>query len=76
MTICVPPELMAFAQGEVSARGMGTISDYLCELIRKDQGRERLHELLMEGAATASGTPADAKYFDELRSRVTGNAAS
>lgn len=76
MTICVPPELMAFAQGEVSARGMGTISDYVCELIRKDRDRASLRDLLIEGAASASGTPADVKYFDGLRSRVTGSAAS
>jgi len=76
MTIYVPPELMAFAQGEVSARGMGTISDYLCELIRKDRDRANLRDLLMEGAASASGNPADAKYFDGLRFRVTGSAAS
>ena len=76
MTICLPPELMAFAQGEVSARGMGTIGDYLCELISKDRDRANLRDLLVEGAASASGNPADAGYFDGLRSRVTGSAAS
>jgi len=67
---------MAFAKNEISARGMGTISDYVCELIRKDRDRVNLRDLLMEGTASASGTPADAKYFDELHSRVTGNADS
>ncbi len=76
MTICVPPELMAFVQGEVSARGMGTISNYVCELIRKDRDSVNLRDLLMEGAASATGKPADANYFDGLRSRVTGSAAS
>ena len=76
MTIYVPPELMAFAQGEVSARGMGTVNDYVCELIRKDRDRVNLRDLLMEGATSAFGTPADAKYFNGFRSRVTGSAAS
>ena len=44
------------------------------ELIRKDQDRMRLRELLLEGAATQPGGPADEAYFDGLRDRVRKRA--
>ena len=40
------------------------------ELIRKDQDRQRLRGLLLEGAASPQAVTADADYFDRLRDRV------
>jgi antitoxin ParD1/3/4 len=40
------------------------------ELIRKDQERLQLRNLLMAGATSAPAAPADASYFDGLRDRV------
>ena len=40
------------------------------ELIRKDQDRQRLRGLLLEGAASPQAATADADYFDQLRDRV------
>jgi antitoxin ParD1/3/4 len=48
----------------VARRGYGTGSEYVRELIRKDQDRMRLRELLLEGAATQPGGPADKAYLD------------
>ncbi|WP_244959524.1 hypothetical protein [Gluconacetobacter azotocaptans] len=42
------------------------------ELIRKDQDRQRLRALLIEGAASPATVPADAGYFERLRERVRG----
>ena len=39
-------------------------------LIRKDQDRQRLRGLLLEGAASPQAATADADYFDQLRDRV------
>jgi hypothetical protein len=41
------------ANGEVSQRGFGTSSEYLRELIRKEQDRLQLRELLLEGAKSS-----------------------
>ena len=43
------------------------------ELIRKDQERQHLRGLLLEGAASAPADPADAAYFEGLRRRVGGH---
>jgi antitoxin ParD1/3/4 len=54
----------------VDQRGDGTHSEYAPELARKDQERLQLRELLMAGARSESGAPADAGYFESLRSKA------
>ena len=70
MNISLPESMRAFVDEQVSARGYGTSSEYVRELIRKDQDRQHLRTLLLEGAASAPGTIADEGYFDELRDKV------
>ena len=70
MNISLPDSLKAFVDEQVSQRGYGTSSEYVRELIRKDQDRLRLRTLLLEGAASAPAAPADAAYFAGLRDRV------
>lgn len=70
MNISLPDSLKAFVDEQVSERGYGTSSEYVRELIRKDQDRQRLRELLLAGAATAPASPANAAYFEALRDRV------
>lgn len=70
MNISLPDALKAFVDEQVSQRGYGTSSEYVRELIRKDQDRMQLRALLMTGAASNPATPADAEYFESLRERV------
>ena len=70
MNVSLPEALKAFVEDQVSARGYGTSSEYVRELIRKDQDRQRLRALLLEGAASPQVATADADYFDRLRGRV------
>lgn len=42
----------------------------MCELMRKDQDRQHLRKVLLEGAESAPAGHADAAYFDTLRDRV------
>lgn len=70
MNISLPDSLKAFVDEQVNQRGYGTSSEYVRELIRKDQDRVQLRELLLAGAASAPGSPADASYFEGLRTRV------
>ena len=70
MNISLPDTLKAFVDEQVNQRGYGTSSEYLRELIRKDQDRLQLRELLMNGASSAPTAPVDATYFDNLRDRV------
>lgn len=70
MNISLPDALKVFVDEQVSGRGYGTSSEYVRELIRKDQGRQRLRALLLEGGSSPQGAAADASYFDALRTRV------
>jgi antitoxin ParD1/3/4 len=70
MNISLPDALKSFVDEQVSQRGYGTSSEYVRELIRKDQDRQRLRNLLLEGAASPPSAPADGHYFEALRNRV------
>jgi antitoxin ParD1/3/4 len=74
MNISLPESLKSFVDEQVSSRGYGTSSEYLRELIRKDQERTALRKLLLEGAASVSAKPVDSAYFDNLRERVRRRA--
>ena len=70
MNISLPDSLRAFVEEQVSARGYGTSSEYVRELIRKDLDRQHLKSVLLEGASTEPTTPVNASYFEGLRERV------
>lgn len=70
MNISLPETLKTFVDEQVSQRGYGTSSEYVRELIRKDQDRLHLRNLLLEGASSAPTAPADSAYFNALRERV------
>lgn len=70
MNVSLPDSLLSFVDEQVASRGCGTSSEYVRELIRKDQDRQRLRNLLLEGAASAPGAVADAVYFEGLRKQV------
>ena len=73
MNISLPDTLKTYVDEQVTQRGYGTSSEYVRELIRKDQERQHLRGLLLEGAASAPAGPADASYFEGLRRRVGGH---
>ena len=74
MNISLPDSLKDFVDEQVRQRGYGTSSEYVRELIRKDQDRLHLRGLLLAGANSSPGTPADGAYFAELRDRVERHA--
>ena len=74
MNISLPETLKSFVDEQVSQGSYGTSSEYVRELIRKDQDRLHLRGLLLAGAASAPAAPADPAYFEGLRDRVR-NAA-
>ncbi len=70
MNISLPDALKSFVDEQVNSRGFGTSSEYVRELIRKDQERVQLRELLLAGAGSKPADPADGAYFEALRDRV------
>lgn len=70
MNISLPESLKSFIDDQVIERGYGTSSEYVRELVRRDQQRQQLRALLLAGAASDPTAPVDADYFDSLRARV------
>ena len=70
MKISLPEALRSFVDHPVNVRAYSSSSEYIRELIRKDQDRYRLRGLLLEGAASPPTVTADADYFGRLRERA------
>ena len=70
MNISLPESLKSFVDRQVAARGFGTSSEYVRELIRRDRDRQRLRGLLLDGADSPPAAAADRAWFDLLRERA------
>ena len=70
MNISLPDALREFVDEQVAARGYSTRSAYVRELMRKDQERQHLRGLLLDGAASRPGKTVDEAYFRTLRRRA------
>jgi antitoxin ParD1/3/4 len=70
MNVSLPEALKSFIDTQVAEHGYSTSSEYVRELIRKEQDRLQLRGLLLEGAASPPTKPVDDAYFDALRDRA------
>lgn len=75
MNVSLPDGLKEFVEAQVVERGFGTSSEFVRELIRREQDRSRIRALIVDGMASGSGSEMDADYFERLRGRVAGGAA-
>ena len=75
MNISLPDSMKSFIDVQVGEHGYGTSSEYVRDLIRREQDRQKLRALLLEGLASPSAGPADAAYFAELRASIRRDAA-
>jgi antitoxin ParD1/3/4 len=70
MNVSLPDDMRLFVEERVAGGAYGTASEYVRELIRRDQERLHLRGLLLAGAASADAGEADAGYFAALRQRI------
>lgn len=75
MNISLPNSMKDFIDAQVAEKGYGTSSEYVRDLIRREQDREKLRALLIEGLESGPGQVVDAAYFDGLRERIRQRAA-
>ena len=69
MNVSLPDELKTFVDTQVNTGGYGSTSEYVRDLIRRAQDRERLRSALLEGASSPVAATAD-DYLDTLRARI------
>lgn len=73
MNISLPDDLKSFIDAQVDGR-YSTSSEYIRELVRREQDKQKLRDLLLEGANSPPAGPADEKWFRELREHAGKHA--
>jgi antitoxin ParD1/3/4 len=73
LNISLPGPLREWIEAQVKGGRYGNASEYLRELIRRDQERqaqERLERLLLDGVESGTASPLTKKDWAELRTEV------
>ncbi len=75
MSFALPDALRSYIDQRVRSGQYGNTSEYLRDLIRRDQeeqAKRRLRELIEQGLQSGESRPFTAKVIGELRSRALG----
>ena len=75
MSFALPQPLRAYIDGRVRSGQYGNTSEYLRELIRRDQeeqAKKRLRELIEEGLQSGPGRELTSKVAAQLKRRALG----
>ena len=78
MNIALPEPLRAYVADRVRAGQYGNTSEYVRELIRKDQQEQRvlrLRTLVEEGLSSGASAPDTSVDWDELKAIARGDKA-
>lgn len=77
MSFALPETMRAYIDARVSAGNYGNTSEYIRDLVRRDQeeqARKRLRELIEEGLASGAGRTRTAADDEELLAIARGEA--
>lgn len=72
MNVSLNEDLKVFVEARVKERGYSSYSEYVRDLVRKDEleaARDRLRALITEGLNSGPGRPFD-EVLNEMRSRT------
>lgn len=70
MNVSLPDELKAFVDEQVDGGAYGSTSEFVRDLIRREQDRQQLRGLLLDGARSPAGPTGDDTFFASLRERA------
>ncbi len=76
MNVSLPDALKEFVETQVDERGFGTSSEFVRDLIRREQERTRLRALIVDGMSSGPGSALDDGYFATLRERIRASGAA
>lgn len=74
MNISLSPSLKGFVDDQVAGGAYVSSSEYVRDLIRKEQDRQKLRALVLDGLEAPS-RPIGPDHFDKLRDRITNRTA-
>jgi len=78
MNISLPEPLREWVEAQIKGGRYGNASEYLRELIRRDQERqaqERLEQLLLDGVRSGPASPLTKKDWEDVRAAVAKRLA-
>lgn len=71
MNISLPEALRSFVDSQVSEGDYTSSSEYVRDLLRREQDRVRLRRMILDGMESELiDEPMDKRYFDKLRGRI------
>ena len=79
MNISLPEVMKDFVDTQLHAGGYSTTSEYVRELIRKDQiakAEAKLKELLLDGLNSGPAVIVDENFFAQMKARVKAHRAN
>lgn len=76
MNVSLPDELKNFVEAQVEKHGYVSSSEFLRDLIRREQDRTQLRELVVQGMESGVGSDMDESYFERLRDRIRHSGAA
>lgn len=74
MNVSLPDELKAFVDEQVHGGAYGSTSEFVRDLIRREQDRQQLRSILLDGARSPVGPAGDDSYFASLRERARSSS--
>ena len=77
ISIAIPEPVVEYIDAQVAAGEYGNRSEYIRELVRRDQrerAKERLRELIAQGLSSGPAAPMTKADADELRAIARGKA--
>jgi antitoxin ParD1/3/4 len=75
MNISLPESMKHFVEKQAEVEGFGTVSEYLRAVIRllqKQQAKQQLEELLLEGLGTPTVPDTD-KFWTDIEAKATAS---
>lgn len=70
INISLPEPLKSYIDQQIDQGHYQTIDEYFCELIRQDQERQNLENLLLEGIASGEATEMTENDWIDIRNSV------
>lgn len=73
MNLSIPEAQREYLEARVASGRYGSVSEYISELIRRDQreaARRELEASLLEGLASGPAEPFDEGFFERQRERI------
>ena len=73
MTLHITDSLQSFVDSESTQQGLASSTDFVLDLIKKEQDRAHVRALIDEGMASTSRIVCVEEYINSLRNKINGN---